>query len=129
MIIILNDIIAFQRLIMDLFSIESALLEKILLHETSKHNEKIAHALSDLEAWCDRQKPSIWGIVEESLGVNKQAINIITRTIETFKYRVCTGFGVSSIIFREIHERPVGTGQVNMVSGSICRDQSCLAFN
>ena len=42
------------------YSIESALLEKMLLYETSKYtSEPTVHLLSDLEACYDRQIPAL----------------------------------------------------------------------
>ena len=59
------------------YSIESALLEKRLIYDTSKYNnEPTIHLISDLEACYDRQIPSIGGIVEEALGVNRDAIQL-----------------------------------------------------
>ena len=47
------------------YSIDSALLEKRLTHDTSKHkNKPTVYLLSDLESCYDRQIPAIGGIVE-----------------------------------------------------------------
>ena len=41
---------------------------------------------------------------------------------------MCTGFGISKESYGRKYEKLVGTGQGNMVSSTICRDQSCLVF-
>ena len=57
------------------YSIESALLGKRLIYDTSKYdNESTMHLISDLEAFYDRQIPAIGEIVEEALGVDRKAI-------------------------------------------------------
>ena len=86
------------------------------------------HLFSDLEACYDRQIPEIGGIVEESMGVDRKAIQLITKTVETFKHFVRTGFGISKRSHGGKDEILAGTGQGNMLSGAICRDQSCLVF-
>ena len=111
------------------YSIESTLLEKRLIYDISKYNnEPTIYLLSDLEACYDWQIPAIGGIIEEALGVDRKAINMITKTVLTFRHFVCTGFGISKESYGGKYEKLIGTGQGNMVSGAICRDQSCLVF-
>ena len=105
------------------FSIEATLLEKILLYDTSKYNgKKTMHVLSNLEAFYNRQIPSIGCIVEESLGVNRSAAKVISKTIEAFNYKVCTSFSASPISYGGKDKQLVGANQVNIVLGAICRD-------
>ena len=46
----------------------------------------------------------------------------------TFRHFVCTGFGISKESYGEQYKKLIRTRQSNMVSGAICRDQSCLVF-
>ena len=111
------------------YSIDSALLEKRLVYDTSKYNNKpTIHLLSDLEACYDRQIPSLGRIVEEALGVNRKAIKLLCNTVSRFKHFTCTGFGISKKYYGRLNEKLTGTGQGNMLSGAICRDQSYLVF-
>ena len=61
-------------------------------------------------------------MVKEALGVDRTVIKLISKIGETFKHFVCTGFGISSKTYGGKHDKLVGTGQGNMVSGAICRD-------
>ena len=81
-----------------------------------------------MEACYDRQIPSIGGIVEEALGVNRDAIQLITNVVSTFRHHISTGFGISEQSYGGPKDKLVGTGQGNMVSGAICHDQSCIVF-
>ena len=48
------------------YSIESALLEKILIFDLAKKNKEVfTYAISDLEACYDMQLPKIGGVVKE----------------------------------------------------------------
>ena len=49
--------------------------------------------MSGLEACYDRQLPNIGGIVEESVGVNKEAIKLMTKVLPLCKH-----------FFRTVHE-------------------------
>ena len=73
--------------------------------------------------------PKIGRMVEEALGVDRKAITLITKTVETFKHFDCAGFRISEESYGGKYEKLVGTGQGNMVSGAICRDHSCLVFS
>ena len=53
---------------------------------------------------------------------------MITKTVLTFRYFVFKGFRISKESYGRKYEKLVGTRQGNMVSGAICRDQSCLVF-
>ena len=93
------------------FSIEMALLEKRLLYDISKCNGKqTIHLISDLEACYDQQLPTLGGMVEEVLGVDRRAIKVFSKTIESLRHRVCTSFGVSDKSYRGRGFSLVGTG-------------------
>ena len=111
------------------YSIESAILEKRLMYDTSRYSgEPTVHLFSDLDSCYDRQIPMLAGIVEESLGVNRSAIKVICDTVSKFKHFTCTGYGISNEYYGGDLESLTGTGQGNMLSGAVCRDQSCFVF-
>ena len=92
------------------YSIKSALLEKRLIYDSSKYNNEITiHLLSDLEACYDRQIPSIGGMVEEAVGVDRRAIMLITKIIETMRHHISIGFRISKASYGGPHEKLVGT--------------------
>jgi len=86
------------------------------------------HLFSDLESCYDRQIPALGGMVEESLGVNREVIKVICNTVSKFKHFTCTGYSISNEYYGGDFESLTGTGQGNMLSGAVCRDQSCLVF-
>ena len=53
---------------------------------------------------------------------------MICNTVSQFKHYICTGYGISSKFYGGKYERLAGIGQGNMLSGAVCRDQSCLVF-
>ena len=64
------------------YHVESAFLEKMITLDLAKRTEdKVSHVISDLEKFYDRQLPNIEGIVEESIGVNKEAIKLVTKVL------------------------------------------------
>jgi len=67
-------------------------------------------------------------MVEEALGVDRRAIKVFSKTIESLRHRVCTSFGMSDKSYGGRGFSLVGTGQGNILLGAICRDQSCLIF-
>ena len=72
------------------------MLEKRLLYDISKCNgEKTVHLISDLEACYDWQLPTLGGMVEEALGVDRKAIKVFSKMIESLRHKVCTSFGIS----------------------------------
>ena len=54
--------------------------------------------------------PTIGRMVEEALGVDRKAITLITKTVETFKHFVCAGFGISEESYGGKYEKLVATG-------------------
>ena len=44
----------------------------------------MVHLFSDLEAYYNKQIPEIGGIAEESIGINRKVIQLITKKVETF---------------------------------------------
>jgi len=43
-------------------------------------------------------------------------------------HHICTDYGISKSSYGSIIEKLGGTGQGNSVSGTICRNTSCLIF-
>jgi len=73
------------------------LLEKKLIYDSAMRLGSVtAHAITDLKAYYDRQHPNLYGIVEESVGVNYQAIKLIMKVILRMEYHIYTGYGISS---------------------------------
>ena len=80
------------------------------------------YLLSYVESCYDRQIPVFRGLVEEVVRVDRSVIKLMSKVVETFKHYVCTGFGINKESWRGRHEKIVGTGQGNIVSGATCRD-------
>ena len=63
-------------------SVGSELLEKRLtLDLAERTGEQVAYTISDLEACCDVQLPSIEDIVEASIGENRGVIKLVTKVL------------------------------------------------
>ena len=43
--------------------------------------DQVAHTISDLELCCDRKLPNIGVTAEESIGVSREAIELITKVL------------------------------------------------
>ena len=104
-------------------SIDSSLLEKILIFDLAKKTEEpCAFAMSNLEACCDRQLPNVGGIVEESVEANREAIKLITKVLPRCKYFVGTNCGISEDSHGGMNTLLGGIGQRNVFSDNVCRD-------
>ena len=111
------------------YSIEEALLEKRLMYDTSiRDSQTMIHNISDLKACYDRQLPNIGGMVQESVGVERNAIILFQKVLPIMKHHVCTDFGISTKYYGHQNDKLGGTGQGNSLSGAICRDTSCIIF-
>ena len=109
------------------YSIENIILEKRLLYDISKQNGKhTIHNMTDLQACYDRQLPQVCSIVQESTGMDRHAVKLVTKTITSFKHHLCTNFGICPQTYGGINDLLAGTGQGNSLSGIHCRDVSCL---
>ena len=75
--------------------------------------------MSDLEACCNRQLLALGGTVEEVLGVDRKAIKVFSKIIESLRYKVCTIFGINEKPCRGKGCKLVGIGQGNMLLGTI----------
>ena len=67
------------------------------------------------------------GIIEESVGVDRNIIKLIIKVIPIMEDFVCTGYGIS--ITREIADLIVGIGQGNIVLGNAYCNKSCFITN
>ena len=82
------------------FSIDSALLEKKLLFDYAKRREESnVYLMSDLEACYDRQLPNIRGIVAESVGVNRNMMNILSKVLPKCDHYVGAAHGISTLCY------------------------------
>ena len=67
----------------------------------------------DLEIHNDRQLPNIRGVVEESVGSNREAIKLITKVLPSYKHYVGTTYGISEDSYGGINSLLGGTGKGN----------------
>ena len=88
----------------------------------------MVHTLSELEACYDRHLPNIGYMVEEAVGVERKPAVIFSEVVPRFNHQLCTSYGVSNIIYGGDKDILGGSGQGNVGSGNICRDQSCIIF-
>ena len=59
----------------------------MLIFDHAKKKEDInAHDTSDLEAYYDRKMSDLCGSVEETIGVNKKSIKLITNVFARLEY-------------------------------------------
>ena len=87
------------------YSIEEAILEKRLLHNSSIQNkEETMHIITDLSACYNQQLVNITSIVLELIGINRKAIRIFVKILLSFKYFICTSFGISKETYRSESE-------------------------
>ena len=86
------------------------------------------HNISNLKACYDRKLLNIGGMVQESVGVERNAILLFQKVLPIMKHHVCTDFGISTKYYGHQGEKLGGTGQGNSLSGAICRDTSCVIF-
>ena len=92
------------------YLIETAILKKRLIYNLSKLTRNpTLHNMTDLEACYDRQLPNIASILQESMGVERKAIKLLTKVIPIFKYYICTIYGVSNTCYR---------GEIDPLAGS-----------
>ena len=99
-----------------------------MLDLAKRTGEQVANMTSYLEAFYDRQLPKIWGIVEESIGVNREEIKLVTRVLPQCMYFLGIAHGVSQDCYWGINELLGGTGKGNAFSGSVCIDVSFFIF-
>ena len=92
------------------------------------NEEAFSRATSDLEACYDRKFPKIGGVVEESVGVNREAIKLVTKGLHRSKHYIDASHGISENSHRVDLVVLGGTGQGSMFSDCMCRDVSYLMF-
>ena len=114
----MKRISGFQSVIVDLgkgFSINSAFSEKRLIFDTSERNEELTvRAMSDLEACYDMQLPNVGGIVEESVGENRQVAYVIAKMSPIMDHHVGAGHDTSTNYLGSPRNLMGGAGQGNV---------------
>ena len=93
-----------------------------------RDRKPMPHNISDLKACYDRQLPNLGCMIEEAVGINREASKIFAEVLPIMNHYVCTDFGISKTAYRNNREKLGGIGQGNSLSGAICRDTSCLIF-
>ena len=86
------------------------------------------HTILDLKACYDRQLPQLGCLVQESVGVEREPAKLFAKLLPVMQHHICTSFGISKDYYGSERYKLGGTGQGNSVSGTICRDTSCLIF-
>jgi len=95
------------------------------MYDCSIFNHKpTVYVITDLEACYDWQLSNICGIVEGSLGISRKRIKLIAKVMPVLKHRICTRFGISSILYGSPSQQIAGTGQGNRFLGDRSRDTS-----
>ena len=109
------------------YSIETALLEKRLVMDNSLITGHVTiYHLTDLKSCYDRQLMNIGGLIEESIGRDRDLMKILTNLIPRWKHYVSTAYGISSEYYGGSEKELAGTGQGNKFSGDLCRDTSSI---
>ena len=100
-----------------------SIIGKILIFDLAKREEdSFTYTMNDLEACYDRQLPNIGRIVEESIGVNKERLKLVT--CENF---IGNTYSISKHSYGGMNEVLGGIGQ-DFFPGSTCRDVLCFVF-
>lgn len=111
------------------FDIQTALLEKQLIKDSATvNNLPILHYLDDRQACYDRQLPDIGLLTERSFGMNVNEAVMLCDALKKFRHFISTGHGIACQSYGGQNDLLGGTGQGNILSGSICKNVSCLIF-
>ena len=84
--------------------------------------------VNDLESCYDRQLPKIGGVVEGSVGVNREAIQLFSKSLHRSKYCARTSHEISEHMCRGDSFVLGRKGQGNELSGYVRRDFLFLMF-
>ena len=77
------------------FSIDTALLEKRLICNAAiKSTGPMMHNISDLEACYDCQLPNIGCLVQELVGVRREASKLFALVLQGITKHACAGCGI-----------------------------------
>ena len=82
----------------------------------------------DLEAYYDWLLPNIGSIVQESIGAERNIMQLLTKVILQFEHHIYTSYRISTAYYGGLVELLASTGQGNMLSGNICYDISYLVI-
>ena len=79
------------------YSIETAILEKRLIYDTSQLMGKVTiHNLTNLQSYYNRQLPNFASVIEKLVGIECAPIKLFTKFFPVFRHFVSTGYGISS---------------------------------
>ena len=88
--------------------------------------KKNVYHLTDLKSYYDCQLVNIRALIEESIGVNKNAMQLMNRIIPRWKDYISTAFGISQKYYGEDENIIVETREGNKFAGDVRRDTSYL---
>ena len=94
----------------------------------TRDRKEMMHNILDLEACYHLQLPNIGCMVEESVGVERDPVKLLTKFLPVMNHHTCTNYGISEESHGSNSCKLGGTGQGNSVSGAMCRCTSCLIF-
>ena len=66
--------------------------------------------------------------MEQSFGLSHKEAFLLNNTLQNFVHYISTGYGISKRSYGRKTELLAGTGQGNILSGSICKNITCLIF-
>ena len=69
---------------------------------------------------------NIDSILQESIGIEREVIVLISRILLIFQRYIYTSYGISKCFYRGIKEKQGGMGQEYVLLVNISRDSSCI---
>ena len=75
-----------------------------------RDGKPMLHNISDLKACYDRQLPNLGCLVQESVGVEREATKVFAKVLPIMEYYVCTDFGISKSTYGNSISKLGGTG-------------------
>ena len=111
------------------YDINTAILEKRLIHDTSAYQKyPTIHYTDDRQACYDRQLPEIGLLAERSFGMSEEESSLLMQVLKNFNHFLATAYGIAKTSYGGHNDQLGGTGQGNILSGAICRNISGLIF-
>ena len=93
-----------------------------------RDGKEIMYAMSNLNAYHDRQLPNVGCIAEESAGVEREPAKLFAKLLAVMNHFACTSFAISSNCHRSNDFKLGELEQGNSVLDAMCRDTSCIIF-